>query len=83
MGLPLHVSGPPSVLFNLLDRVSKELRDITLFHELLNKRGKAFVLTIGPSIPADAIADDSAAITLALKAYVERVLPEHPDRAFA
>ena len=81
--LPVHVSGPPSVLFNLLDRVSLELRDITLFHELLNKRGKAFAVTIGPLIPAEAIEDDSAAMTFKLKAYVERTLPEHPDQPFA
>jgi putative hemolysin len=81
--LPVHVSGPPSVLFNLLDRVSLELRDITLFHELLNKRGKAFAVTIGPLIPAEAIEDDSAAMTLRLKAYVERTLPGHPDQPFS
>jgi putative hemolysin len=80
--LPVHVAGPPSVLFNLLDRVSLELRDITLFHELLNKRGKAFAVTIGPLIAADAIEDDSAAMTVRLKAYVERTLPGRPDQPF-
>jgi putative hemolysin len=80
--LPMHVAGPPSTLFNLLDHVSLELRDITLFHELLNKRGKAFTVTFGPMIPADAIEDDSAAMTLRLKSYVERQLADHPDQAF-
>ncbi len=81
--LPVHVAGPPSRLFNLLDRVSLELRDITLFHELLNKHGKTFSVTCGPLIPTDRIDDDSAAMTLKLKAYVERVLPKHPDQPFA
>ncbi len=80
--LPLHVAGPPSTLFNLLDPISLELRDITLFHELLNKRGKAFTVTFGSPIPAEAIEDDSAAMTLRLKAYVERTLATRPDEPF-
>ena len=37
--VPIHVAGPWSFLFHFFDRFSGELRDITLFHELLNKRG--------------------------------------------
>jgi putative hemolysin len=40
--VPIHVAGPWSTLFHLFDRVSRELRDITLFHELLNKSGRRF-----------------------------------------
>jgi putative hemolysin len=80
--LPIHLKGPPSTLFRLLDHVSPELRDITLFHELFNKRGGAFELTIGPPIPPEAIADPAEDI-LRLKAYVEHVLPDHPDQPFA
>jgi hypothetical protein len=49
--VPIHVAGPNSTLFHLFDRVSKELRDITLFHELLNKKRKAFQLKVGKPIP--------------------------------
>ncbi len=80
--LPIHLAGPPSVLFRLFDRLSGELRDITLFHELFNKRGGAFALTVGPAIPPDAI-HDPAADTLRLKAYVEGTLGAFPDQAFA
>jgi len=80
--LPVHLAGPPSTLFQLFNRLSPELRDITLFHELLNKRGGAFRLTAGPLIPPEAIGDP-AETTLALKRYVERVLPLDPDQAFA
>lgn len=69
--LPIHVDGPWSTLFHLFHGVSQELRDITLFHELLNKRGRDFALTIGPPISPDALEPDS---TEALKAYVERGL---------
>jgi putative hemolysin len=80
--LPVHLKGPPSTLFQLFNRVSPELRDITLFHELLNKRGRAFDLTIGALIRPQAIGDP-AETTQRLKRYVERVLPFEPDRPFA
>ena len=80
--LPIHLDGPPSRLFRLFDHVSDELRDITLFHELLNKHGGQFRLTIGPLILPGAI-DDPAATTGRLKAYVEQILPHHPDQPFA
>lgn len=81
--VPIHVAGPFSTLFHAFDRVSPELRDVTLFHELLNKRGKAFHLTVGPLIPAARLDVDAAKATYALKAYVERVLPAAPDAEFA
>jgi len=81
--VPMHLSGPWSTLFHFFNRFSQELRDITLFHELLNKRGREFALTIGPPIPPQALDADANAATLALKAYIERTLPQHPDRAFA
>jgi putative hemolysin len=80
--LPMHLAGPPSRLFRLFDRVSPELRDITLFHELLNKHGGSFHLTIGPLIPPEAIGHPDET-TARLKAYVEQVLSSHPDRPFA
>ncbi|MBV8593147.1 MAG: 1-acyl-sn-glycerol-3-phosphate acyltransferase, partial [Caulobacteraceae bacterium] len=80
--LPVHVAGPSPRLFHLFDRVSGELRDITLFHELLNKTGKRFHLTVGEAIASDALPADAAEATAALKAYVERSLPAHPDRLF-
>jgi putative hemolysin len=81
--LPIHVAGPWSTLFHLFHRVSSELRDITLFHELLNKRGQAFRLTVGPPIPPQALAGEAGAVTRRLKAYVEEALPADPDARFA
>ncbi|MFM8375451.1 MAG: 1-acyl-sn-glycerol-3-phosphate acyltransferase [Phenylobacterium sp.] len=80
--VPVHVTGPYSTLFHAFDRVSRELRDVTLFHELLNKRGGRFTLTIGPIIPPDRLDADAEVATLALKAYVETRLPQDPDRPF-
>ena len=81
--LPLHLDGPWSTLFHFFHGFSAELRDITLFHELLNKRGRAFWLTIGPLIPWDKLDADATVATEAMKAYVTGVLPRHPDQPFA
>ncbi|MFM8819801.1 MAG: GNAT family N-acetyltransferase [Phenylobacterium sp.] len=79
---PVHMTGPWSTLFHAFDRISKELRDITLFHELLNKRGGRFTLTVGPLVSPDRLGGDAETATLALKAYVEQILPADPDRPF-
>jgi putative hemolysin len=81
--IPIHVAGPTSTLFHLFDKVSRELRDITLFHELLNKRKKAFQLKVGLPIPPTRLDIDATRATYALKAFTERVLPSQPDAEFA
>ena len=73
--VPIHLAGPWSFLFHAFDSVSGELRDITLFHELLNKRGRTFRLIVGEPIDADAIPGEPAEAVKALKAYVEFELP--------
>ncbi|SFK44701.1 1-acyl-sn-glycerol-3-phosphate acyltransferase [Caulobacter sp. UNC279MFTsu5.1] len=77
--VPLHLTGPWSTLFHLFDGRFQELRDITLFHEMLNKRGRRFSLIVGRPIPAKALDPDAAMATGALKHFVERVLPANPD----
>jgi putative hemolysin len=81
--VPIHVTGPTSTLFHLFDRFSKELRDVTLFHELLNKRKKPFRLNVGKPIPPSRLDIDATRATYALKAFTERVLPTQPDADFA
>ena len=81
--VPIHVAGPRSTLFHTFDRFSEELRDVTLFHEMLNKRGRKFQLVVGPVIAPSRLDIDAAKATFALKAYVERVLANQPDAVFA
>lgn len=81
--VPLHLAGPWSTLFHFFHGFSGELRDITLFHELLNKRGQQFHLTIGPVVAPERLDPDVTTATEQLKAYVQHVLPKHPDQAFA
>ncbi|WEK41295.1 MAG: 1-acyl-sn-glycerol-3-phosphate acyltransferase [Candidatus Brevundimonas colombiensis] len=81
--VPMHVTGPYSRLFHLFDKVSQELRDVTLFHELLNKAGKPFGVDVGLPIPADRLDVDAARATEALKTFTERTLAADPDAVFA
>ena len=78
--VPMHLAGPSSTLFHIFDRVSTELRDVTLFHELLNKRRARYRLRVGPLVSPTALDPDAAAATLAMKSYVETVLPAELDR---
>jgi putative hemolysin len=81
--VPIRLSGPWSGLFHLFNRFSTELRDMTLFHEFLNKQGRAFSVTVGPLIAPAALEGDPGDVTLRLKSYVERGLAGDPDRPFA
>jgi putative hemolysin len=81
--LPLHLAGPWSTLFHFFHGFSGELRDITLFHELLNKRGKTFRLTVGPPVAPGVLPDDSGRAASAMKSYVETILPADHSEPFA
>ena len=80
--LPCHVTGPYAFWFHTFSRISAELRDITLFHELLNKQGKTYQLSFGPLILPEQAAGDATSVTRRIKHYVERVLPGAPDIPF-
>jgi putative hemolysin len=81
--VPIHVSGPWSAMFHFFNSFSSELRDVTLFHELLNKQGRAFGLTVGRPIAPEALAGEPADAVARLKAFVEDILHADPERAFA
>ncbi|MBB3873638.1 GNAT family N-acetyltransferase [Brevundimonas mediterranea] len=80
--IPMHVTGPYSRLFHLFDKVSQELRDVTLFHELLNKEGKPFDIVVGRPIPPERLDGDAVKATVALKQFTERTLAVDPDAVF-
>jgi len=79
---PLNVSARNSRLFYLFSKINGELRDITLFHELLNKRRSRFDLTFGPLIQPDALAGPGQEVTDALKEFVAYELTGKPDLRF-
>jgi putative hemolysin len=73
--LPLHIRARNSWQFYALSQVSHELRDVTLFHELLNKRGRRFDLTMGLPIDSSDLPDDPSDAVRALQHHVEHELP--------
>lgn len=80
--VPLNLDARNSALFYLFSDVSKELRDITLFHELLNKRGSKFQMTFGEVVPPGRLAGDPVELTEALKRHVAYTLLEDPGARF-
>ncbi len=80
--IPIHVRGPYPIYFHTFDRFSKELRDITLFHELLNKAGQLYSLQIGQPIPPEHLAGDAGAVTARIKTFVERELGANRDAVY-
>ncbi|KNG95092.1 1-acyl-sn-glycerol-3-phosphate acyltransferase [Pseudaestuariivita atlantica] len=50
--IPINIRARNSALFYLFDLVHPTLRDITLFHETLNKARQPFRITIGAPVPA-------------------------------
>ncbi|OSP55484.1 glycerol acyltransferase [Pseudoruegeria sp. SK021] len=53
--IPVNIRARNSVLFYLFDLIHPTLRDITLFHETLNKHKQPFRITVGDPIPASAL----------------------------
>ncbi len=53
--IPVNICARNSALFYLFDRIHPSLRDITLFHETLNKARQPFRLTVGEPISARAL----------------------------
>ena len=53
--IPLNIRARNSALFYLFDFLHPTLRDITLFHETLNKARQPYRVTIGPPIPPDTL----------------------------
>ena len=53
--IPLNIQARNSVLFYLFDLVHPTVRDITLFHETLNKARQPYRITIGAPIEASSL----------------------------
>ena len=81
--LPLHIGSRNSRLYYLFSTWNAELRDITLFYELLNKQGSHFNMAAGPLIAPDQLNGDIADLTLAMKDYVSYQLKGDPDLTFS
>jgi len=79
---PLNLDATNSWLYYFFSQLNGELRDITLFHELLNKKGSPFKMTFGPLIDPSRLEGDATALTEALRAYVSTELGAGPETPF-
>ena len=70
--LPMHVQGRNSLLYYVLYAINTELKDMTLFRELLNKEGKRYRITIGRPIKPDG---DSKRLTALIQQFVAEEMP--------
>jgi putative hemolysin len=77
---PLHITGRNSALYYRFCNLNRESRDITLFHELLNKQGDKLHLTFGKQIPWEHLTGDPQAVTDHVRNHVENILPSDPER---
>ncbi len=80
--VPLNLDARNSALYYLFCNLSNELRDITLFNELLNKRGSRIRMTFGEMIHPDLLQGEPAAVTEKLKQHVAYTLLTEPDAPF-
>jgi len=69
--IPLRIKARNSVLYYVLSAISGELRDITLFYELLNKKGQNFKMKFGTSIPSEEIEKNAELATAEIRKIVE------------
>jgi putative hemolysin len=61
--VPVHIRARNSALFYLFDKIHPTLRDITLFHEVLNKTRQPYRITVGaPMDPAELPSGSAEAI---------------------
>ncbi|MEP6344029.1 MAG: 1-acyl-sn-glycerol-3-phosphate acyltransferase [Maricaulaceae bacterium] len=71
--IPLHLKARNSWLYYFFAKINGELRDITLFRELLNKRYQPFQLTFDDAIASKDIAKNADEATAQIRAIVERL----------
>ena len=81
--LPVNMKARNSGLFYWLSKWSTELRDMTVFHELLNKKRKTFEFRVGNLISVDALEGDVMDLTKALEQHTVVELARDLDAVFA
>ncbi|MBB3594437.1 putative hemolysin [Rhizobium sp. BK529] len=80
--LPVHMTARNSGLFYWFAKWSTELRDMTVFHELLNKKGDRFDFVIGNLIPVEQLDGDLNEVTKALENHTIRDMAADGDAQF-
>lgn len=73
--IPTHMTGRNSAMYYWFWKVNTELRDITLFNELLNKRGTHVDITFGAPVMPDQLPADATEATEALRRHAAYNVP--------
>ncbi|NHK28252.1 acyltransferase [Parvularcula flava] len=68
--IPAHLTSRNSWLYYWFWQVNTELRDMTLFHELLNKKGQTYRMVIGEPIMPDQLPENNDEAAALLRTYV-------------
>jgi putative hemolysin len=80
--LPVHMTARNSGLFYWFAKWSTELRDMTVFYELLNKKGDRFDFVTGNLIPAEELDGDLNEVTKALEKHTVYDMATDGDSRF-
>ncbi|WP_299809216.1 GNAT family N-acetyltransferase [uncultured Roseibium sp.] len=80
--IPMHMGGRNSGLFYFLARVSTELRDMTVFNELLNKKNAKFNVHFGKPIRPERLQGDLGELTEQMRIHCAETLANDPDAEF-
>lgn len=80
--IPMHMGGRNSGLFYFLARVSTELRDMTVFNELLNKKHAKFNVHFGKPIRPERLEGDLGELTEQMRVHCAETLAKDPDAEF-
>lgn len=81
--VPAHISARNSGLFYFLARHSTELRDMTVFHELLNKKKFVFTITFGKPVDVSMLGGDAGEVTARLQDHTVHALRGDPESVYA
>jgi putative hemolysin len=80
--IPMHMGGRNSGLFYFLARVSTELRDMTVFNELLNKKNAEFRVHFGKPIRPERLRGDLTELTEQMRIHCAETLASDPNAEF-
>ena len=80
--VPANITARNSGLFYFLSKYSTELRDMTVFHELLNKKSGSFHITVGKPIAPDLLDGEAADVAALLQAHTVERLGADPQAVF-
>jgi len=77
--VPVHMKARNSWLYYWFWKINTELRDITLFNELLNKKGERFEITIGKAISADTLEGDATEVATRLRNHAAHAILDNKN----